>query len=157
MFGINRLEAYGVGLVILLLALAGADFHGRHVQRQLDEERAAAALLVAQKRADDATTKSQQITEDSAQKIETLRSQHEAELAATRDSLAGRLCRPAPTHQPLPETGSAPTKPDAALAGGADAGSVTIDLPSFVEACQIDADTLMALQEWIRAQQAADR
>ena len=152
MFGINRLEAYGIGLVILALALAGADFHGRHVQRQLDEDRASAALLAAQKKADDASAKSLAISQESAEKIEVIRSQHEQELDAVRGSLVNRLCRPTPDRIAVPEARPAASEPHAAKQGSADAGRPA-DLIGLVDACQADSDTLTALQGWVRAQQ----
>lgn len=148
----TKLELYAIALMILLLALAGAEFHGRHIQKQLDEDRAAAALLIAQKKADDATAKSLEITQDSAQKIETIRSQHAQELDAVRGSIVGRLCRqPSDSHPVSPASGT-PGKPDAAQPGDP-ITEPAVDPISLVAACRADADSLTGLQEWIRAQQ----
>lgn len=150
---INRLELYGVIGLVLLAVLLGAYFKGSHDGYQRSEDRAAKALLVAQAKADAASAKSLQISQDSAQKIETIRTQHEAELDAVRGSLVNRLCRPTSDRLPVSAVSTPTPKPDAAEQGRPDAGRAPVDLIGLVAACQNDSDTLTVLQGWVRAQQ----
>lgn len=150
---INRLELYGVIGLVLLAVLLGAYFKGSHDGYQRSEDRSAKALLIAQAKADAASAKSLQISQDSAQQIETIRTQHEQELDAVRGSLLNRLCRPTPNRLPVPAVSAPAPKPDATEQGRPDAGRAPVDLVGLVAACQSDSDTLTALQGWVRAQQ----
>lgn len=155
----NKLEIYGIGLVVLMLAFAGAYFKGRSAGYEAAELKAAAELTKANARTEKLQDDLIQATRDDATKLETTRTQHEAQLNAARSSISDRLCRPVNPAK-MPEGSAATAGTPAATTGDA------VPQPThgtdewryaFVKACLNDSDALAGWQSWWSLQQAALR
>lgn len=142
----TRLEAYGIALLILILAFVGAEFHGRHIgrQEQRDEFAAQALKQAEQSRA------AEQAERDKLLQVSTSYEQQIAQIkvdAASRPARVVRLCNnPATT---VPETaaatGESQSSPATQPAGtnGVDIGPGLRDYAADFKACAIQVNALL--------------
>jgi len=154
---LNKAEIYALIALGVILAAVAAGAWERHVGYAKAVADMQEAVNKANDRADKAQQHSQEISDASATKLESIRTQHEAELDAVRKSLRYRLCElPANTAQ-VPRASGAPGSAHGPEPGGTLPPSLASPdfLGNFVRACQADADRLTSWQQWWIEQRAA--
>jgi hypothetical protein len=148
----NRLEIYGIGIVILVLAFVGAYFKGRHEGFKEDEAKHAAALLQANEKVDALQDKLDQAKEEQAHALVELNTKHAQELVAAAASIKPVIVRvPADT----PDQAHTPGSPASGIASASDGQSdilrtVEVDIAPklllLAGECQRDRDARFAWQ-----------
>lgn len=153
----NRLELYGIGLLVLVLVILGAYAKGHDSGYVAAERKSEAALNKANAKIDELQQKKDEAARESSERYETERTRHEAELAAARSSVSERLCRPVANPVKVPEGERASASTSSAGAGAAvpPAAQGTDEWRyAFVAACQHDSDALRGWQDWWATQQS---
>ncbi|MCC7462080.1 MAG: hypothetical protein IT480_06405 [Gammaproteobacteria bacterium] len=145
------------GLALLAVFWLGWHQGGGRVQRRWDADRQAQAMALLEAKAHTAEVekRSAQITQEVQDRYETLQNDYAALGSRLADSLRKYAALRA---RPVPGVPQPPGSPDAATPGpagdGEGAGLAGLTADAF-SACYADAAELSALQDWVRAQQAA--
>lgn len=159
MLGLNKVEFYLIALVVLGLLFVGAEFHGRHHQKEVDEQKAELALEKAKEEVHQREADARQISEDHdrAHQVKVDELQTRVDSLLSHPSAGIRLCEPAssPATPSVPnaafQANEAPAGNGPALRSGPDISAAVVQ---FAAKCEADRQTVIDLQSWITDQAA---